>query len=257
MYSSKLIGSHFVFDIETEPQEWESIEKIAKPFNPPAKPAAFDPSSVKLGNIKNEDLRAQKIESARELHSKQVADYEAYVERAREEWKAKLLDNALLDPMFGRVLAIGYRDTSGNVLIDHGDEVRVINRFWSLFFQVASLGGSLVGHYTRTFDVIFLMRRVWILGYEVPDCVRSGRHLSSVFVDTHDIFEGNAKAVGSCSLDSIARAFGVGAKTEGVTGLDFHRLYHGSEEDRARALEYLANDLELAAAIASRMGLFY
>ena len=68
------------FDIETGPLSFGEL------VIPP-----FDPSQVKLGNIKNPDLIAEKIRTAEENHT---ADY---------------IRNAALDAISGQVLAIGYR----------------------------------------------------------------------------------------------------------------------------------------------------
>lgn len=47
----------------------------------------------------------------------------------------------------------------------------------------------------------------------------------------------------------------VGSKPEGMTGAGFWKLWQSGEEDkRAVALDYLANDLSMGAAVAERMG---
>jgi hypothetical protein len=69
-----------IFDIETGPLP---INELVIP--------PFDPSQVKLGNIKNPDLIAEKIQKAEENH---VTDY---------------IKNAALDALSGQVLCIGYR----------------------------------------------------------------------------------------------------------------------------------------------------
>ena len=54
------------------------------------------------------------------------------------------------------------------------------------------------------------------------------------------------------SLNKLAEFFGVGAKTEGVSGKDFAKLW---AEDHAKAVEYLSNDINLTVAVAKAMGL--
>jgi hypothetical protein len=56
-------------------------------------------------------------------------------------------------------------------------------------------------------------------------------------------------------LDLLAKFFGVGAKTEGVKGADFAKLWFGTKEEHAKAVEYHKNDLVITAAVARKMGL--
>lgn len=259
-YRDKLINSNLVFDIETGPQAWGSIEKRADPFQPPKHPGVFDPSTVRCGGMKDPEKINVKIETARAAHQSAVLRYENDLKAAREAWKAKAIEDAPLDPRIAVIHAIGYRDPMGNVFInrdDDGGEVGLLNNFWSLFVEKDRQGQSLIGHFSRGFDVPFIMRRSWILGIDTPNNVRnSGRYLSSVFVDTRELWLcGNSNCVGSSSLDSIARAMGLGQKPDDMTGADFWNLWQsGDEEQRARALDYLANDLSMCASIAERMG---
>jgi len=65
-------------------------------------------------------------------------------------------------------------------------------------------------------------------------------------------------------LNTLGEFFGVGQKTEGVSGKDFSRLWNGQmpaeawgtpEQQRLKALEYNGTDLKLTAAIAAKMGM--
>ena len=51
------------------------------------------------------------------------------------------------------------------------------------------------------------------------------------------------------SLDAIAKHLGIGAKTG--SGADFAKLW---QSDRAKAVEYLRNDIELTAKLAEVLG---
>jgi hypothetical protein len=51
-------------------------------------------------------------------------------------------------------------------------------------------------------------------------------------------------------LDALAKFFGVGQKTEGVSGKDFAKLW---VEDHGKACEYLRNDVKITAAVARKL----
>lgn len=259
LYRNPLCGS-LIFDIETGPQPWESIEKQVKPFIAPPHPGEFDPSTVKVGNL-TEANATKKIETKRAEHLAAVAEYNVSVEAARVNWQMKLTEDAPLDPAIGRVHAIGYRDARGSVFINRdcdGGEAAIIRKFWQTFLGVVGAGNVMIGHFIGGFDIPFLIRRSWILSVDVPGLARSGRYLSSSFVDTREMWlcgERNSPGGGS-SLDAVARAFGVGSKDgQEVNGATFWKYWQsGNETMQAQALDYLANDLAINAGVAERMG---
>lgn len=263
IYPGPLARGNLVFDIETGPQSYEKILTLVAPFEPPPKPGEFDPSQVKLGNATKPETVAKKIEEARLAHAEYAANYDFQVQEAKQKWINDLVDRAPLDAMIGQVLAIGYRDVRGHVLIDahyreepQSEESR-LQRFWSRFVDCVNAGYSLIGHNSKGFDLPFMIRRSWILGVDVPSKVMDGRYFSRSFIDTREVWlcGGSWQSTGS-SLDAIARAMGVGAKTEGMTGDMFWRLWQSGESDKRRAaLDYLANDVNVTAAVAERMGL--
>lgn len=260
LYRNPLSGS-LIFDIETGPQPWEMIEPQLAPFVAPEHPGEFDPSSVKVGNLREEKAR-EKIEAKRAEHLAAVAEYETCVAAARLNWQQQAIDRASLDSAIGRIHAIGYRDGRGNVFINRdcdGGEAAIIQRFWQTFVSLVPVGKVMIGHYVGGFDVPFIIRRSWILGIDVPGIARDGRYLSRSFVDTRELWlcgERNSPG-GGTSLDAVAKALGVGAKSEGVTGATFWRYWQSGNEDLQRqALDYLANDLSINAAVAERMGIF-
>jgi len=211
-----------LFDIETGPLPGEEIA------------GQFDPDSVKLGNLKDQEKIDAKIESARE----------AFIERAA------------LSPLTGRVLAIGWMDDDGTTAIhDIGDdgpegaEAYLIAKFWS---TVASRKSSIAGFNIFGFDLPFLARRAWLLGVDVPAAARNGRYWSNQFVDLLDIWQlGNR--MDFVGLDAIDRALGGSGKPEGTTGADFSRLFFGTKKERKKAIEYLKNDLEMTARVAEAL----
>ena len=262
MYRNPLCGS-LIFDIETGPQEWSTIEKIVPPFVAPEHPGEFDPASVKVGNL-TEANATKKIETKRAEHLAAVAQYNVAVEAARVNWQMKLTEDAPLDSSIGRIHAIGYRDARGMVFINRdtdGGEAAIIRKFWQTFVGVASAGNVMIGHCIGGFDLPFLIRRSWILSIDVPGMARPGRYMSSSFVDTRELWlcgERGGGSNGSSSLGAIAKAFGVGSKdSQEVNGATFWKYWQsGNEALQGQALDYLANDLAINAGVAERMGIF-
>lgn len=267
-----------VFDIETGPLPEKYLREIIPPFEREAHPGEFDPKSVKTGNMKDSAKIAEKIEAAREKHLQSVADYEAdQVAKEANYWR-DIIGKAALDPMCGQVLTIGILNTDlenplpgasqGHSGDDNGDfeqvllfvdgqnyhsESDVIEAFWQLILQRAANGATIVGHNIQEFDLPFLMNRSWINGIDVPTgLLKNNRYWNESFIDTREVWRAGRKNQfgNSSSLDAIGRVFGFGGKLDGVNGGDFHKLWFGSAEDRAKAIEYLSRDLVLSLRVA-------
>lgn len=165
-----------------------------------------------------------------------------WLERKLESWR----DTLALHAETGRVLAVGWlddgTDSSGTI---EGDEAGILRDAW------AAISGAdiVVGHNLRGFDLPFLIRRSFIRGVTLPPGLFEGRYLASRFRDTMDAWACGVRE-DRISLDNLARALGVGAKTG--NGAHFAETY---ATDREAALEYLAHDLELTRLCAERMGL--
>jgi hypothetical protein len=254
-----------VFDIETGPLPEDILRKQLPPFDPDVAcphPGVFDSSTVKYGNAKKEDKRAEILDAAWTAHENLVANYEAnkhaMIEQAREQHWGKYIEGAALDPIKGRVLAVGFKDgenvgkeyLQGNVITE---EILIRNTWNQFAFDPAE---KLIGHNIFGFDLPFLVKRSWLLGIDVPEWIRNGRYWSTRFVDS--MAEWNFGAMGGASfvkLEVLAAAFGIPGKPDGITGADFDRLFHGTPEERTQALEYLENDLTMTWEIANRMQL--
>lgn len=243
-----------VVDIETGPIPDEVLMSRVDEFQPPPHPGEFDESSVKTGNLKDQAKIAEKIQAARESHAAAVKRYEEDVAGARAAWWSKIKSSAALSPLTGRVLAVGYysTDTKNTILDIDDDEAGMLGRFWGQYQKAKAAGRKIVGHNLVSFDVPFLMRRAWMLGYDVPaGVVDRGRWLdSNTFVDTMQLWGCGGRD--PIKLDVLARAFGVGQKPDGVDGGMFSELL---KSDPAKAKEYLANDLAMTAKVAERMGI--
>ena len=227
-----------VFDIETGPLPEAELEALLPPF---------DPAEVKVGNLKDPEKIAAKIAEAEANH------------------RQSFVDRAALDPLTGRVLAIGVLDVSGAPaevkIIGWQDEAELLRDFWELCMGDMGRVNELIGFNSHLFDLPFLVRRSWKHRVQVPRGIRRGRYWSDQSVDLRESWQlGDRMARGS--LDAIARHLGVGAKLSApvakcvphgpmITGKDFAGLW---VSDRSTAEAYLRNDLELTVKVAERLG---
>jgi len=218
--------SAIIFDIETGPLPEEEFLVAIPPF---------DPSTVKTGNLGPEKAKAK-------------------IDAARAEHEAKAVERAALSPLTGRVLAIGYLRDEGAHYLDVETEHKMLSRFWDHYRFVARREDSMVGHNIFGFDLPFLVRRSWVIGLadRMPrNIIEKNRYWSPVFVDTMVRWQlGNYREY--VSLNTLAQAYGVGGKPDGVSGADFARLL---TEDQERAFNYLRNDLDMTFQVALRMGI--
>lgn len=213
-----------VFDIETGPLPEAELLAMVPPF---------DPNDVKVGNIKNPDLIAAKIEESRINHTK------------------NFVDRAALDPLTGRVLAIGMVDGDQITILDSDDEKELLSSFWKeTQYGFDYTFHNMIGFNIYAFDLPFLIRRSWKHEVRVPNGVRTIRNWGPDWVDLRIEWQlGNRDHHGS--LDSIAKHLGVGQKSG--SGADFASLW---ASDRPKALEYLSNDLKLTCAVYERIRSF-
>jgi len=212
-----------VFDIETGPLPETELATLAP---------LFDPAEVKMGNLKD----SAKI-------SARLAEAEANQRR-------EFLENAALDPLTGRVLAVGllYPDSGEYVVIGHDDEAHLLQEFWGRCKWEMGRVNQLIGFNVTLFDLPFVFRRSWKHGLPIPFGFRRGRYWSDQVVDLRDVWQlGDRHARGS--LASIAQHLGLGCKTD--SGKSFAALW---EADRSKAVAYLRNDLELTAKMAKALG---
>ena len=200
------------FDIETGPLPLSEL------VIPP-----FDPSQVKLGNVKNPDLIAEKIQRAEENH---VSDY---------------VKNAALDALSGQVLAIGYQVEHEPAVVLHvGDstEKEILIAFWKLLDSFERKP-QMIGFNTKPFDLPFLIKRSWKHRVTVPYWIRSGRYWNDLVVDLREVWQlGDNRAHGS--LNAISRHLGLGEKSG--NGAHFSELF---QSDRQAALDYCRRDVQL------------
>ena len=254
------------FDLESGPLPGDQLKLQFNPPGPPPHPGEFDPGAVKCGNIGG-PMSAKgiaKITEARAAHEIAVENHAADVARAAGSAWQEFVNQAALSALTGRVLAIGYRSERATV-IDHMDlhgggvtgETVLVEKFWLRYVKAKKDRRNLVGHNIAGFDIPFLIRRSWLLNVDVPDGIfdSNWRYLDRCFIDTMQRWQAGNYRDKFVKLDDLGRALGLGGKTQGVDGGDFHRLYFGSQDERAKALEYLIRDVELTWLVAQRLGI--
>lgn len=238
-----------VFDIETGPLPEDQVLANAAPFQPPQHPGVFDPSTVKLGGMKDQAKIDAKIAEKRAAHEKAVAEFESELAAAESAWRANAISRAALSAMTGQVVAIGFQNGSGAARILIDEEPNLLAGFWRLYQQAREKRTSLVGHNILGFDLPFLIRRSWLLQVDVPGQVFDGRYFDRLFIDTMRFWQLGTYGGDPAKLDSIDRYFGGGGKNG--DGAMFAELL---KVNRDAAIEYLKNDLEMTARVAARMG---
>jgi predicted PolB exonuclease-like 3'-5' exonuclease len=204
------------FDIETAPLTAEEMEAFAPEFAAPS-------------NYKDADKIAANI----------------------AEQKTAWLERGALNPMTGRVLAIGLMEVAGDeVTIHHGDDERaVLLAFLEDTKEIYN--GPLVGWNNKGFDIPFLTRRLWRHGIKPPKwwTARTGWGKEPMVIDLMEEWKAGDFKAPFTKLDHAAKFLGLEGKT-GSHGKDFGKLY---AEDLETALDYLRRDVELVAEIHGRI----
>ena len=183
---------------------------------------------------------------------------EADIVKKRAAW----MDKAALRATTGQVLALGWAVREGHfgegetqTLI--GEETEIIERFWAMTNAHPTKGMETVDHpmigfYSNHFDLPFIIQRSRILGIKIPasvlTCYRGRWNLNERFVDLYDAWACGNRDCGD-NLNTVARSLGLPGKLG--SGGDFAQLLI---TDRAAAVAYLTRDIEIAVAVAERLG---
>ncbi len=132
-----------VFDLETGPLAESELSALLPPF---------DPAEVKTGNLKDPAKIAEKIAEAEANH------------------RRDFIERAALDPLTGRVVAIGVMtfDAKGETptkfgkggrfsIIGHVDEAQTLREFWELTRGEMGRLNPMIGFNIFGFDLPFLI----------------------------------------------------------------------------------------------------
>lgn len=237
-----------IFDIETQGLRDEALA-LAEPFKDFEPLPPFDPKSVKLGNLKDADKIAAKIRAEEAAYPQKIKEHEAAYEKAKLDYQAKLISKAALNPLCGKIVAIGIKTKDTETIIC-GDEKDILKEFWDFY---ASSSEQFLGWNINGFDVPFIVRRCWLNNVVVPN-IFNGRFLISKFVDLMEKFACGEYGY-KLSLDKAAHFFGVQGKYEGdCTGETFAEKFLSNDPvARKEAEEYLKCDLRATWAIADKL----
>lgn len=253
-----------IFDIETGPQSLEVLKEISQPFKSSlSDPGEFDSATVKYGNAKDEAKRAAILAENQAKHESKVKAYQDAVANEEPQYWADIQRGAALSALTGQILAIGYRTAEKKIIHGVGEpwtdgsimtERDVLEKFWHFYKQLRAASRQMIGFNIKDFDIPYIVQRSIILGVSIPSSLfAQGRYLDSLFVDLRTTWLGG-QYNGKGSLDAICKACGIGGKTEGINGGMFADLWNGKPEERAKAKEYLFNELEITWCLADRCG---
>jgi len=216
-FSNMPANPTIIFDIETGPLPLDQLH--IPPFNP---------ADVKLGNLKDPDKIADKIQAAEANHAN---DY---------------IRSAALDALSGQVLCIGYRkqDQETSVLSAGADGEAAMLRQWWALLNYYERTPRLVGFNIKAFDLPFLIKRSWKHRITPPYWLRQGRYWNDLVVDLREVWQlGDSRAHGS--LGAISRHLGLGDKAG--SGAEFSLLWN---TNRQAALDYCLRDVQLTQQVA-------
>ena len=272
--------ARLVVDIETKPTP-ELVRKYNKDFPAFVAPPPFDPSTVKVGNIKDPVKQQEKIEASRMAYAEEAIQAELKWIADEKAYWAKLTDEAALRPYTSEIIAINLIDEDGNItrllsqkeLGGRYDETQMLTDFWSIFRALAG-----PPHHTKflywsgsggssDFDPSRIVTRSRIRRVEIPAFVRKGRYWGDAWVDLAAEWLLHQRQE-FCSLTLAGQVLGVyddpdrnakpNAPTDTVTGKNCWEFLAGVGKGQERtpvqqrelAFEYMCNDLYIANAIA-------
>lgn len=247
---------YVAFDIECRPDP-AAVEKFTKPY------PEFSEATVKYGNAKKLELRAEILAQAKADHE---AGFQPYWEKAHAD--------AALSPFTGQIVVIGLVTHNGPQKVLEGTEREVLEAFWYEYTGQAQAVTKFVfwsgqANPAKGFDIDYIVTRSRILGVPVPPTIRKGRYYSDRIVDLAAEFLLYDREK-YCSLSNAADLMGLfqefpdlkpkNKETDLCTGENWHRWYDGNMDDatgpaqqRQVALSYLGNDLNLLHRIANRL----
>lgn len=259
-----------IFDIETEPLDEQSLRELCPVIDESEfEVGEFDPSSVKLGNLKDEAKIEAKIEAKRAEHKALQDSSKQRCEAARKEQWEKFLSGATLNAAYSRTLAIGFyslekdRFICSAVETGEVDEGELLRAFWYRAVQCIQNQRKMIGINIFSFDLPYLFRRSSICGIEVPNAVLKDRigkwpAWHPTFVDLRKVWLNTSSYNDAkSSYQTLAHAFRTGGKVtqDDIKGGDFWKFWRGTPEQREVAMAYLEQDVRQPAVWAERMGI--
>lgn len=205
---------NFIFDIETAPLPTDQIMPLMPEFEAP-------------GNIKD----PEKIAAA--------------ITAKMNKW----IEQAALSAITGKVLCIAFLEDGVFNILDTSSEDVLLDSWWPWAQAQIQGGHNLIGFCCKMFDLPFLIRRSWAHSVPVPKCIWNGRYFSDQVIDVAEKWQCGVRGGENISLDQLSKFLGIGQKNG--KGEDFAALW---ASDKAKALQYVENDLRLTQKAYERMG---
>lgn len=229
-----------LLDIETLARPEEELRKLIPPWDEQEARSRV-PKSYKKEEAISGWLEEDKANHGKDLIEKAALNAETGTVAVVGFWRDGKVEQLVLSSLPVKI----HEDHTACWFDNEPDLIEFAFRAW--FDAPIALGWNILG-----FDLPFIIKRAWLLGVTVPKSIfnpLSRYPVSEKFVDTMKIWNvGNYKAP-FASLNNTLRAFNLPEKGDGK---DFGKLW---AEDRAKALEYNAKELEGQAALYTRLGL--
>lgn len=235
-----------VIDIETWP---ETDAVLAKFADPTPERVPFDPATVKVGNLKDAEKIAAKVEECRIAHE---AEQDEKCDPSRA--LAKVKEKACLKGHLGRLYAFGARDDGfireiSQVPDPTPDQERVLlGRLLTIMGDHlnSSPNAKIAGWNTEGFDIPFIVQRAILLGLTVPFTVRTPIYYNDWSIDLMTRWSMGRDYVG---LGTVAKALDLGGKQDLSGKLPWEVCVTSPE----RARQYLERDIDLTWEVGCRI----
>jgi hypothetical protein len=241
-----------VIDIETWPEDESVLEKFA---DPPAQPTEFDPGAVKVGNLKDPEKIALKIEEARIAHEAEQKEL-----LNPENRLAKVREKACLKGHLCRIYAFGAKDDG---FIDEIDQIPsptidqervIVKRLVDIIAShLMNAGGNakIAGWNTEGFDIPIIFQRAVILGIPIPFHLDTPVWRNPWSLDLARVWSlGSGRGEGHyTSLGTVAKSLGLGGKRDLGGELPWQVCVASPETARL----YLERDIELTWEVGKRI----
>lgn len=224
------------WDIETGPESEDILRKFYEPlpeFRAEACKKKY--ATARKPGTKGEEFIAEKR-----------AEHE---QDAGEHWD-NYVSKAALNPLIGRIVAIGWRENGESTMLTASspeEEKAIIAQFLEKCASVALTGGVMEGFNIDEFDLRFVFVRALKYGLK-PHTLRRGRYWHPMFRDLLNVWRAGNRTL-YIKLDKLAEFLGTAHRKNG-DGAHFAEIF---ATDPEKALAYLENDLimteEVGAAI--------
>jgi len=245
------------FDLESGPdaarcQQWLEIKSPAPEFKPMP---AFDPKSVKIGNLKDKEKIAAKVDAAKIEHAKAKKGEHAAYEDMLVQRQLDAFAKGALEPRTAilKTFQFAQDDDKPEIWDGDGDEKALLKEIWKMF-RAGSTWVNWTGMSDRAnWDMNMLFRRSLAHNLYVPEDVypTPQGYASSRILDLTPRFLAFEKWPAKAKLEHACIEFGIPLRYDGpVNGATFHEYWDGcrdcgfdKEQQRFEAEQYAVGDV--------------